>query len=191
MPQIKICLCRCIHIYVYIHTHRGVYILYNCVCVYVYMYIDTFLYNKWTCSFSLKRGNFSTENLDKTETLLSDHHFRQDTRQFLFGVVVFNQTLLPGRVVAHAAVPATHPGDSLRPGEPQRYTIPCTTKTYCVCATACLEGWLVLPIWGSTTGKVQVGGLYQRWALRLCSWLEEGGQLCPLSSQVARVYFWV
>lgn len=153
------------------------------------MYIDLFLHNKWACSFSLKRGNFSTENLDKTETLLSDHHFPQDTPWFLFGVAVFNQTLLPGRVVAHAAVPAPHPGDSPSLGEPQRYTIPRTAKTSG--AAACLQGWLVLPTWGGSTGKVHVGVLNQRWALRLCSRLEEGQQLCPWSSQVARGCFWL
>ena len=35
------------------------------------------------------------ENLDKTETLLCDHSFPQDTHRFLFGVALFNQTLLP------------------------------------------------------------------------------------------------
>lgn len=64
------------------------------------------------------------ENLDKTETLLCDRHFPQDARWFLFGGMVFNQTLLPRRVVAYVAVPAPHPGDSLCLGEPQYYTPP-------------------------------------------------------------------
>lgn len=175
--------------YVYIHTQRDVFRFCILVCVYVYVYIDIFLHNKWACSFSLKRGNFSMENLDKTKTLLSDHYFPQDTHWFLFGVMVFNQTLLPRRVVAHVAVPAPHPGDSPFLGEPQCYTIPCTTKTSC--AAARLQNWLVLPLWGSPIWKVHVGRLKQWWALRLCSWLEKGQQLWPLSSQVARGYFWV
>lgn len=141
------------------------------------MYIDIFFHNKWSCSFSVKRGNFFTENLDKTETLLGDHHFPWDAHWFLFSVAVFNQIVMPRRVVAHVAVPVPHPGDSLSLGEPQHYTIPHTTKI--LCAAACLQGWLVLPIWSNSTGKVQVGGLNQPWALRLCLWLEEGQQLCP------------
>lgn len=56
------------------------------------MYTVVFPHNKRACSFSPKRGNFSTENLDKTETLLSDHHFPQATCWFLSGVTVFNQS---------------------------------------------------------------------------------------------------
>lgn len=138
------------YICVYTHTERCAYILYNSVCVCVYMYIDIFLCNKWVWSFCLKKGNFSMENLDKTETLLCDRHFPQDARWFLFGGMVFNQTLLPRRVVAYVAVPAPHPGDSLCLGEPQYYTPPPpTAKTSC--AAACLQGW------GSQFGATPLG----------------------------------
>lgn len=137
------------YICVYTHTERCAYILYNSVCVCVYMYIDIFLCNKWVWSFCLKKGNFSMENLDKTETLLCDRHFPQDARWFLFGGMVFNQTLLPRRVVAYVAVPAPHPGDSLCLGEPQYYTPPPPYRKNLVCC--CMSAGLRFPIWGNPT----------------------------------------
>lgn len=115
------------------------------------MHTVVFPHNKWACSLSLKRGNFSMENSDKTETPLSDHHFPQATCWFLSGVTVFNCL---GGVVAHMTLPPPHPGDVPCLGEPQDHKIPHTTKT--PHAAACLQGWCfqfrVIPLGRSKAG---------------------------------------
>lgn len=76
------------------------------------------------------------ENLDKIETLLCDHHFPQDARRFLLGVVVFAQ---PRGLAAQAAVPALQPRVSPCIGKSQPYTIPAPQKP-CALPRVCDAG---------------------------------------------------
>lgn len=173
-------MCICTHTETCLHFVK--------LCVYVYMYIDIFLHNKWSCSFSVKRGSFSAENLDKTETLLSDHHFPQDACWFLFSVAVFNQTVMPGRAVAHTALPFPPLWRLPEPrGTPALHNPPRRKNLVCRCMSAGLAGASNLEQldWEGPSGWVKpaVGSE----ALRLCPWLAEGQQLCP--SVVARGCF--